>query len=144
MLADKDIVRTLIPQGSPMIMVDTLLEHDGDRTVSTFYIETDNLFVQNGVFVEAGIIENMAQTAALRTGWIASLEAKAGANINPPLGVIGAVKDFMLHCFPEANTLLQTEIMMVASFANASIVRASTRSGKELLAEAELKIFIQD
>ncbi|MCK5765821.1 MAG: hypothetical protein KAH26_07550, partial [Bacteroidales bacterium] len=71
MLATKNTVTKLLPQGSPMIMVDTLISHDDRRTVTAFTIKKENIFVVNGRFSEAGLIENMAQSAALRTGWIA-------------------------------------------------------------------------
>ena len=48
MLADKNTVQRLIPQEKPMIMVDELLEHDEDRTVTGFSVETDNLFAVIG------------------------------------------------------------------------------------------------
>lgn len=144
MLANKDIVHKLIPQESPMIMVDDLLEHDDEKSITGFLVSPENIFIDEGAFTEAGLIENMAQSAALRTGWIGKQKSEGSGDYKPALGVIGAVKDFVLHSLPKAGDQLQTEISMIASFANATVVKASVWSKDELCAEAELKIFIQE
>jgi len=142
-LAGKETVEKLIPQRSPMVMIDTLISHEGQKTVSAFTIEKDNIFVQDGYFTEAGLIENMARTAALRTGWIASQEKSKVDNYDPPVGVIGAVKGFTLFRLPEVNTKLRTEISILIEVLNATVVKAQILNNIELLAEGELKIFIQ-
>jgi len=144
MLANTETVHKLIPQEKPMIMVDTLLEHDEERSLTGFLVEEGNIFVEDGRFSEAGLIENMAQSAALRTGWIGKQESAQQKDYKPPLGVIGAVKNFILHQLPSAGGTLQTEIHLVASFGSATMVKAFVRSGTVLYAEAELKIFIQE
>ncbi|MEE4257247.1 MAG: hypothetical protein V2I47_09425 [Bacteroidales bacterium] len=144
MLADKNTVHKLIPQDKPMIMVDQLLEHDTERTVTGFTVEKNNLFAENGFFAEPGLIENMAQSAALRTGWMGMQETGGGGHYQPPVGVIGAVKDFVLYRVPKVPVQLQTEVGVIASFSNATVVKALVRTEGELLAEAELKIFIQE
>lgn len=142
MLAAKNIVEKLIPQGIPMVMVDSLLVHEGPRTLTGFSIEEGNIFVSKGVFSEAGIIENMAQSAALRTGWVAMQENAGIENFNPPIGVIGAVKNFILYQLPQVNTRLSTEIVVQTEVFNATMIKASIWANEKLLAEAELKIFI--
>ncbi len=144
MLAKKTSVRKLIPQEPPMLMVDSLIEHEGARTLTGFSIEAGNIFVNDGLFSESGIIENMAQSAALRTGWAGMQKSSNDANFKPPIGVIGSVKNFKLFRLPEVNTRLETEILVQAEVFSATVIQASVRSDGELLAEAELKIFIQE
>ena len=100
--------------------------------------------MSNGLFSEAGIIENMAQSAALRTGWMAMQENAGSEDFNPPIGVIGSVKNFTLYQLPQVNTRISTEILVQTEVFNATIIKASVRADKELLAEAELKIFINE
>ncbi len=144
MLATKNTVTKLLPQGSPMIMVDTLISHDDQHTVTAFTIKKENIFVVNGRFSEAGLIENMAQSAALRTGWMAMQRSDSTEAFRPPVGVIGAVKGFMLYQLPDIDTSLETEIIVLTEIFNATMIKASIKAGKKLLAEGELKIFIQD
>jgi 3-hydroxymyristoyl/3-hydroxydecanoyl-(acyl carrier protein) dehydratase len=65
-------ITSLIPQKYPFVMVGKLLLVDETLTKSSFVIKSDNLFVKNGFFQEAGLMENIAQTAALRAGYISN------------------------------------------------------------------------
>ena len=40
----------IIPHRPPFVMIDTLLYADKEKARSTFYIQPDNLFVENGFF----------------------------------------------------------------------------------------------
>ncbi|MEN8224525.1 MAG: hydroxymyristoyl-ACP dehydratase [Bacteroidota bacterium] len=144
MLATKEIIQTLIPQRPPMVMVDSLDYQDEHITRSSFYIENDNLFNTNGLFSEEGMIENIAQSAALRVGWIGREKSQGGDLISPPIGVIGAVKNFKLYRLAEVNTNINTEIVFQTEIFNAILVYGKILQADELLAEVELKIFIQD
>jgi hypothetical protein len=59
-------------------MVDELLFSDDNITKTSFTVTADNVFVINGEFSEAGLMENMAQTAAAGSGNMARIEAAAG------------------------------------------------------------------
>ncbi len=61
-----------IPQKPPMVMVDRIVEINDMTTVTAFLIRADNVFVDNGLFREPGLIENIAQSAA------AGMEARSG------------------------------------------------------------------
>ena len=61
----------LIPQAPPFVMVDVLLYTDELSSRSRFIIKPDNVMVQNGCFTEGGLLENIAQTAAARAGYLA-------------------------------------------------------------------------
>ena len=144
MLADIDTVAKLIPQDPPMVMVHGLLEHDERQTRTTFTIEEGNIFVENTVFTEAGLIENMAQSAALRTGWISAITMEDDGSFKPVVGVIGAVKDLEVFRLPEVSSRLETTIELLTEFGSATMVKATVRKAEEVLAVAELKIFLTD
>jgi len=130
-------IKKYIPQREPMIMVDTLLSHDESITKSAFTIATDNVFVSHGEFMEAGLLENMAQTAALGKGY-----EYAEKNEQPPLGFIGAVKNFKVFHLPKASEVLKTQVTVKHQILNASIVEAEVKNKDLLLASCELKIFL--
>lgn len=127
-----------------MVMVDCLLDHDKQKTSTSFQVNEENIFVEKGVFSESGLIENMAQTAALRTGWSGMLQAGEKAAFTPKVGVIGAVKNFVLHQKPPAGSMLNTEVEVITELGNATLVKAKVFAGKDTLAECELTIFLQD
>ena len=139
MLAEGKAVFDLLPQKPPMVMVDKLLECNDQKAITGFKIESENLLVKNDLFSESGLIENMAQSAALMTGWLASMEQNGEQKI--PIGVIGAVKDLQVFFLPEAGSEIVTEIKVLYKVANATIVNGKVSSGERISASCELKIF---
>ncbi|MCX6297407.1 MAG: hypothetical protein NTX97_15380 [Bacteroidetes bacterium] len=78
-------ISLLIPQKPPFEMVDKLWYNDDSKTISGFSIKENNIFCENGFFSESGIVENIAQTAALRVGYMVSIMEQNGEKINPPI-----------------------------------------------------------
>jgi hypothetical protein len=50
-------ILSLIPQKPPFVMVDELLFSDDDHTKTGFTVTEGNVFVINGVFTEAGLLQ---------------------------------------------------------------------------------------
>ena len=60
-----------IPQRPPVVMVDTFYGIDERGCArSGLTVTADNLFVADGVLDECGIVEHIAQSAALRAGYM--------------------------------------------------------------------------
>ncbi len=142
MLAQGNDIFKLIPQRPPMVMVDKLFECNDQKALTGLEIMYDNIFVRKGQFSESGLIENIAQSAALMTGWLAI--NKQGVEQKIPLGVIGAVKDFQVYFRPEVNSELITQIEVLYRIANATIVNGKVKVNDKLAAECELKIFTSE
>ena len=143
MLASEETIFTLIPQRPPMVMVDKLIYSDEQKAITGFSIKEGNIFCSKGQFFEAGLIENMAQSAALHAGWMAK-QHPDGKIKKPPVGVIGAVKNLRIFCLPEINTEIKTEIIILTKIFNASMISGRVKAGDEILAECEMKIFLQE
>lgn len=144
MLAGKEEINELLPQKPPMVMVDGLLSHDDQRTVSTLTIAAENIFVDKGVLIESGLIENIAQTAALRNGWSARARPGGKALKTPPVGVIGGIKNLRIHALPAVGSRIVTEITVITEIMNATVVAGKVEAGGVLFAECEMKIFLQE
>ena len=56
-------IHNFLPHRKPMLMADYILELTPETVITSFDIKPDNIFVFNNEFVEAGLIENAAQTA---------------------------------------------------------------------------------
>lgn len=126
-----------IPQKPPMVMVDRLILAAGRETVTSFLIREDNVFADQGVFTEPGLIENMAQTAAAGTG---ALPGAAGAE--PRKGFIGAIKNLRIEELPRVGTEITTRVSVEYNVMDASVIQAEVRQGNKLLAACEMKIFL--
>ena len=95
-------ISNLIPQKIPFIMVDTLLEFSPKKIVSSYYIPDSNLFIQDNQFLESGLIENMAQTVALHTGYDYFLKGE-----DAPTGYIGSIKKVEVFQFELAHYIFR-------------------------------------
>ena len=127
----------LIPQKPPFVMVGKLLSTNEVCTRSSFHIKGENIFVKDGLFQEAGLMENIAQTAALRAGYIAQTESKAVA-----IGYIGAVSDFEIFDLPKVNDGIETEITVENQIFDVTILSGKVWQNENLLAQCEMKLFI--
>ena len=127
----------LIPQKKPIVLVDRLLESDEEKSVSDFLIRNDGVFVEGGRIVSAGLMENIAQTCALRIGYV-----NRGQQVR--IGVVGAVKNFVVRRFPAVGETLTTTVKEVLYVEPALVVSAETRVGNEVVATCEMKVFLTD
>jgi predicted hotdog family 3-hydroxylacyl-ACP dehydratase len=126
----------LIPQKPPFVMVDKLLFADETTTRSSFVIPADNVLVKNNVFQESGLMENIAQTAALRAGYIAQQENKPVVS-----GYIGAVKNFEVFALPTVGDELLTEVQMENQVFDVTVFTGRVWHNDTLLAQCEMKVF---
>lgn len=120
-------------------MIDEVVQANEQQTTTTFRIPEEHLFVSDGYFTEPGLIENMAQTAAAGTGYMAAQQQAA-----PPVGFIGQVKQLEIHALPKAGGQITTTTTNVQQVMNAFIVNGTIHSGDILIARAEYKIFLQE
>lgn len=136
-------VSALIPQKPPVEMIDTLWTNDERTTVSGFTILAENIFCEGGYFREPGIIENIAQTAAIRAGYMASLLMKSGEIKEPPVGYIGAIKKLVIHQLPPIGAQLRTSITVQQVVFDVTLISAQSTLNGQPVAECEMKIFIK-
>jgi predicted hotdog family 3-hydroxylacyl-ACP dehydratase len=131
-------VRTIIPQQPPFVMIDSLVYFDPVITKTEFRIKPDCLFVEDGVLLEAGLLENIAQTCAARLGYINTVILKGPVR----LGFIGAMKSLYVNSLPKINSILETKIEVVNEVFNITLVNATTLCNDEVLVTCEMKISV--
>lgn len=126
-----------IPQKPPMVMVDKLVKASEGVVETTFLITDDNVFCDKGIFTEAGLVENMAQTAAAGVGGKAELSGK-----EPPVGFIGGIRNLKIQKLPSAGDTLFTRITVEHEIFDASVVQGEVFLQDKLIASCQLKIFL--
>lgn len=126
----------LIPQKPPFVMVGKLVSINENTTLSSFTINDDNVFVKNGLFQEAGLMENIAQTAALRAGYIAQEENRPVA-----VGYIGAVSHFEIFELPHAGDEISTMIATQNQIFDITVLSGRVWLDDRLIAQCEMKVF---
>lgn len=128
----------LIPQKEPFVMVDALLDFSKTSVVSSCKISKDNLFVENSLFLETGLIENMAQTIALHTGYDFFLRGEAA-----PTGYIGSIKKVDVISLPKVNDSLTTKAIILHEFMGVTMVEVKVYNSKnQVVAFGEMKTVI--
>ena len=143
MLASGIEILELIPQRPPMVMVDKLLSCDGQTTVTELCIKHDNVFAGTGRFSPPGLLESMAQTAAVRNGWIVKNNHDR-KNKKVTIGVIGNIKHFKVCFQPVAGSVITTTAEVMYEIMQATIVKAKVETCGKLAAEGELHIFLTE
>lgn len=134
-------ITKLIPQRSPIMMVDELLCVNGDEATCQLTIREDNFFIDyDNLMAEPGLIEHIAQSASAFAGQRA---INAGAT-EPPVGYIGEVKNFKIYRRPQIGEVLTTTITMGAELEGITIIRGVTTVGEETIAETQMKIFVKE
>lgn len=138
-LIQKQDIETILLQRPPVMMIDELLEHEETSTETSFEIRKDNVFVSNNKMREPGLIENIAQTAACRLGYIALITGSPLA-----VGYIGAIKKLYIHDLPSVGSRLITKINITNTVFNVTIANATITLNGNMIASCEMKIFIAE
>lgn len=133
-ITDKDFIGKLIPQKAPFVMVDKLLHFEEKKVVGGLHLSEENIFTKNNKFSATGLIEHMAQTVALYTGYqFFMLEQDA------PTGYIGAIKKAEIFELPSIGKDLETTAVILHDIMGVTLLTAETRCEGRLIASSEMK-----
>lgn len=131
---DKDFVEKLLPQKFPFVMVDKMYDYTETSLISGFTIQKESIFFQDGNFVESGLIEHIAQSIALHTGYQFFLK-----NEPVPTGYIGSIKDIEIRQLPKLGDEIQTTVSILQEFAGITLVDAVTKLNDTIIAAGQMK-----
>lgn len=118
-------------------MIDGLVSCNETSSTTTFRVKAENLLVQDGKLSEAGITENIAQTAAAGLGYV-TLQSNSPIEI----GYIAAIKNLEIFAQPEVGDVLETNVTITNRVFDVTIVSGSVKCDGILLAKCEMKIFL--
>lgn len=137
LVVGKDNIIKYLPQRAPFVMVESLWLNNETTTVTSLSVTAENCLCENGSFTESGLLENMAQTAATRVGY-----GFTEKGLEVPVGFITAIKDLKVHAYPKVGQVIYTEAEHVNDVMNFSIVKGRVYVDRQLMAEAEVRVFI--
>jgi hypothetical protein len=136
-LPDSEILR-YIPQRQPIVMVDTLVAVSEKVTETAFTVKAGALFVEDGVLQEAGLIENIAQTAAAGVGYQCAVN-----NVEVPVGFIGAVKNLTIDYLPKVGEQIRTRVEVLEEIFDMSLIKGESFVGDKPVLVCEMKIVLK-
>ncbi len=136
MIAQHEELYRLIPQRPPIVLIDGLLNATPTEADTTLTILPDNIFVQDGVLREPGLIEHVAQSAAAWVGY-------KGQNEEPRLGYIGEIKRLTIYRLPVVGQKIQTHIDLLGEALDISLIAAKVVVDNVMVMECQMKIFLK-
>ena len=133
-------IKSLIPQREPILLVDALVGVEGDMARTQLTVRRDISFVgDDGLLAEPGLIEHIAQSAALRAGY---MDRSRGEKVR--LGYIGAVNDLKVRALPPVGSRLVTTIAVEQAVMNVTLLSARTECGVKPVAECRMNIYMEE
>jgi 3-hydroxyacyl-[acyl-carrier-protein] dehydratase len=133
-ITDKDFVGQLIPQKFPFVMIDKLLAFTENEITSGLTVPEQNIFVENAVFQESGLIEHMAQSVALYTGYQFYLKQEPA-----PTGYIGSIKSIEIERLPKLGEEIETTVNVLQEFMGVTLVEISSKVNDIEIARGQMK-----
>jgi predicted hotdog family 3-hydroxylacyl-ACP dehydratase len=131
---DKGLIEDLIPQKAPFVMVDKLIYFSSEKVITGFTPASSNLFVDNNRFMATGLIEHMAQSVALHTGYQYYLK-----NEPAPTGYIGAIKLAEILDLPGVDQELITTVTILHDILGVTLVKIQVSCNGKIMANSEMK-----
>ncbi|MFA6152838.1 MAG: hypothetical protein WC716_16055 [Chitinophagaceae bacterium] len=130
----KEEVAALLPQKSPFVMVDKMFSFSETGIHTGLKIGTENILSGEHFFSEAGLIEHMAQSVALHTGYQFFLRNEAA-----PVGYIGSIKEIEINALPKLNEEIETTVTILQEFMGITLVDISTKLNNIEIAKGQMK-----
>jgi predicted hotdog family 3-hydroxylacyl-ACP dehydratase len=136
-MSPKDInIRELLPQQGKFVAIDVLESIDATKAVTSTIVDRDSLFVVGDCFTEVGIIENMAQTAAARLGYVGRYVSGAGVK----LGFIGEIKNLVIERLPRVGDRMITTVETVTELFSTLMIKCQVSIDDVTIAHGSMKI----
>ena len=133
-------ISEILPQRRPFVMVSRLVSFSWQDTVTEFDVTDGNTFMDCGVLEPEGLIENVAQSCALRIGFINKYIRHKTVDI----GYVCAVKSFKVLRPVRSGESLVTKISVASEFGSVLMVDASVKSGDEEVASGSMTIALDE
>ncbi|ASK30920.1 ABC transporter permease [Chryseobacterium sp. T16E-39] len=133
-------IHHFLPHREPMLMVDYILELTEQNVITSFQITADNIFVHNNELVEAGLIENSAQTCSSIVGQSFFEGPEVETKV---IGFITNIKKIDVFSLPKVGDTIISKASLISKYENICNIFCETFNNDELLIRAEINLFIQ-
>ncbi len=136
MIATRDNITQYIPQRDPIVMVDDLIEASDSHAVTQLHLAPDNVFAWEGFLSEPGLVENIAQTAAVHVGHQC---LEKGVPI--PVGYIAAVRNLAINSLPPVGSTIVTTVRITNKVLDVTVATGEVVLNGDALCSCEMRIF---
>src|SRR5699024_955645 len=136
-LISAEKVKELLPQKTPFVMINDLLKYEEDEITTGFLVEENNIFIENGIFNESGLIENVAQTTALHTSYSYYIKNKTA-----PVGYIAQIQNTKVEDFPKVGDYIITTVKILTEFDGITLVNGFAKIEDKTLIKTRMKTYL--
>lgn len=133
-ITDKNFVEELIPQKHPFVMVDSLVFYSNEKITASITVNPSNILTDLEGFSASGLIEHMAQTVALHTGFQYYIQQKPA-----PTGYIGSIKSVEILKLPIIGQKVETSAEILQEFMGVTLVDITSKIDGNIIAKAQMK-----
>ncbi|MPS74249.1 MAG: ABC transporter permease [Chryseobacterium sp.] len=134
-------IHNFLPHRKPMLMTDYILELTQDKVITSFKITQDNIFVSDNTFIEAGLIENLAQTCSSILGQSFFQNPDVETKV---IGFITNIKKIEIFALPKVDDMIISKASLISQFENICNIFCETFLDDKILIRAEINLFIQE
>lgn len=131
------ILLKCIPQRNPIVMVDALIAFSTDKIIAGLTIGSTGLFIINEELSEPGLIEHMAQTIALHTGFGYFIKEEQA-----PVGYIGSISNLTIKRLPKKGERIISTASILHEFSGVTLVDIISTIDEEVIALGQMKTVI--
>jgi predicted hotdog family 3-hydroxylacyl-ACP dehydratase len=133
-------VHQLLPQQEPFVMVGRMVGFSSTTTTTETEVSPRCLFVDEGTMSVEGMIENIAQTCAVRIGYIGKYIKKLPIAI----GVVGAVSKLKVFGLPHVGDVLTTTITVEQEVFGITLISARVECRGVTMLTTDMKLGVQN
>lgn len=133
-------IHQILPQQEPFVMVGCLTHFEMMSSSTETRICGDNIFVDNGFFSAAGMMENIAQTCAARVGYY----NKYVLHNEVQIGFIGAIRNYSVFALASVGETITTRVDVVEEVFGMTLANAEIRCGDKIIATAGIKLSVKN
>lgn len=127
-----------LPQQAPFLLVDRMLSCEQHLCHTDFPVPMVHPLVKDGVLLEAGVLENIAQSCAAHIGYLSR-------NIPVRIGVVASIRNLKIHTFPRVGDVVETVVEEQGDpIFSVSIYMAKVMVGDQLVAEGEMRVVLTE
>lgn len=127
-----------LPQQAPFLLVDRMLSCEQYLCATDFLVPAVHPLVKDGVLLEAGVLENIAQSCAAHIGYLSR-------NIPVRIGVVASIRNLKIHALPKVGDVVETVVEEQGDpIFSVSIYMAKVMVGDQLVAEGEMRVVLTE
>lgn len=133
-------VHMVLPQQEPFVMIGTMTHFELMTSTTETEIKESNIFVTDGQFSAAGMMENIAQTCAARVGFYNKYILKKEVQV----GFIGAIRNYVVNELPKVGSTIVTKVDILEEIFGMTLATAEIKCEDRVVATAEIKLSVRN